>query len=137
MALERPLPETDGLAEHYWKEASQGRLALQCCQSFGRHQHYARPHCTACGSRELAWVQASGRGRVWSHTTVHRGPYDDLPTPYVVALVRLEEGPVLLSHVVHADPQQVRCDMPVDLGFSPLREGVQLPVFRPAERGQA
>lgn len=134
MALERPLPETDGLAGHFWKEAAQGRLVLQHCQACGRHQHYARPHCTACGSRELVWVSASGRGKVWSHTTVHRGPYEDLPTPYVVALVRLEEGPVLLTQIVRTDPEQVRCDMPVELVFTPLRDGIQLPVFMPVDK---
>jgi uncharacterized OB-fold protein len=137
MALERPMPETDGLAAHYWNEASEGRLALQRCSACGRHQHYARPHCTACGSRDLAWVSASGRGHVWSHTTVHRGPYDDIAAPYVLALIRLEEGVVMLSHVVQTQPEVVSCDMKVELTFQPLREGVRLPVFRPAGVGCA
>ena len=134
MALERPLPETDGLASTYWKAASEGRLLLQRCTGCGKHQHYARPLCVACGCRDLTWIASSGRGHVWSYTTVHRGPYDDLATPYVVALVRLQEGVVVLTHVVLVDPADVRCDMAVELTFQPLREGVQLPVFRPVPR---
>jgi uncharacterized OB-fold protein len=130
MALVRPLPETDGLAAAYWQGTSEGRLLIQRCASCGRHQHYARPHCVACGNRELAWEPALGNGVIWSYTVVHRGPYDDLQSPYVVALVRLEEGIVLLSHVVGARPEDVRCDAAVELAFEDLRDGVRLPVFR-------
>jgi uncharacterized OB-fold protein len=130
MGLQRSLPETDGYAGAYWQAASEGKLLIQRCPACGNHQHYARPFCLACGNRNPGWVAASGKGTVWSFTTVHRGPYDDLPTPYVVALVRLEEDVVLLSHIVGTDPEHVRCDQPVELTFQDLREGVRLPVFR-------
>ncbi|VTU30320.1 Zn-ribbon domain-containing OB-fold protein [Variovorax sp. PBL-E5] len=130
MGLQRSLPETDGYAGAYWKAASKGQLLIQRCAACGKHQHYARPFCLACGERDPAWVPASGKGTVWSFTTVHRGPYEDLPTPYVVALVRLEEGVVLLSHIVDAKPDKVQCDQAVELLFQDFREGVRLPVFR-------
>lgn len=130
MGLQRSLPETDGYAGAYWKAASEGKLLIQRCPACENHQYYARPMCLACGERNPDWVSASGKGTVWSFTTVHRGPYEDLPTPYVVALVRLEEGVVLLSHIVGTDPEQVRCDLPVELMFQDFRDGVRLPVFR-------
>ena len=130
MALVRPLPETDGLAAAYWQGTSEGKLLIQRCNSCGRHQHYARPHCIACGNRQLTWEPARGKGMIWSFTVVYRGPYDDLQSPYVVALVRLEEGVVLLSHIVGARAQEVRCDAQVELAFEDLRDGVRLPVFR-------
>ena len=46
--------------------------------------------------------------------------------------VRLQEGPTLLSHVVGVAPEAVHCDMRVTVDFQPLREGVVLPVFKPA-----
>lgn len=130
MGLQRSLPETDGYAGAYWKAASEGKLLIQRCAACGNHQHYGRPMCLACGARDPDWVGASGKGTVWSFTTVYRGPYEDLPTPYVVALVRLEEGVVLLSHIVGTDPEQVQCDQPVELMFQDFRDGVRLPVFR-------
>lgn len=133
MGLERPLPETDGCAGDYWAAAREGRLIIQRCRSCGAAQHYGRPFCTACGGPQPDWVDASGRGTVLSFTVVQRSPYDDLPAPYVVALVRLEEGVTLLAHIVDAPPADIRCDLPVRLEFRPLRDGFRLPVFRLAE----
>lgn len=133
MGLQRPLPETDGLAGDYWKAASQGRLIIQRCTACGVHQHYGRVVCVACGAKNPPWVQAAGRGSILSFTVVQRSPYEDLAAPYVVALIRLEENVVMLSHVLTADPQRLRCDQAVLLRFQPLRDGLQLPVFQPVE----
>ena len=130
MGLARPLPETDGCAADYWRAAGEGRLVIQRCKACGAAQHYGRPFCTHCGGTQPDWVDASGRGTVLSFTEVHRSPYDDLSVPYVVALVRLEEGVTLLTHIVDTPAAEIRCDMPVRLAFRPLREGFQLPVFR-------
>lgn len=132
MGLERPLPETDGLAGDYWKAASQERLIIQRCTACGAHQHYGRKVCVSCGGQQLEWVQAAGSGTILSFTVVQRSPYEDLPAPYVVALIRLEEKVTLLSHVLTADPARLRCDQPVVVRFQPLREGLKLPVFQPA-----
>lgn len=126
----RPLPETDCDAAAFWQAAARSQLLVQRCDACGHHQHYARPFCTACRGRSLQMVRCTGRGLLHSFTVVHRAPFEDLPAPYVVALIKLEEGPMLLSHVVDADLGTLRCDMPVHVDFQPLREGIVLPVFR-------
>lgn len=128
----RPLPETDCDAGPFWAGAARGELLIQRCDACGHHQHYARPFCTSCRGRALTMVRSTGQAVVHSFTVVHRAPFDDLPAPYVVALVRLQEGPTLLSHVVGVAPEAVHCDMRVTVDFQPLREGVVLPVFKPA-----
>jgi uncharacterized OB-fold protein len=52
--------------------------------------------------------------------------------PYVVALVRLAEGPLLLTNIVACDPGALACDMPVVLCWEPVEDGRNLPLFRPA-----
>jgi uncharacterized protein len=128
----RPLPEADAQAESFWKGASSGQLLIQRCKGCGHHQHYARPFCLKCRSDALEMVPASGKGSIFSFTVINRSPYEDLAAPYAVALVRLEEGVTLLSHVVDCDPGELRCDLPVEVSFQPLRDGVTLPVFRVA-----
>jgi uncharacterized OB-fold protein len=128
---ERPLPETDAGAKPFWDGAANQKLLIQRCNDCGHYQHYARPFCTKCGGRELSMVEASGRGIVYSFTVIYRGPYDDIPAPYVVALVALDEGPRLLTNIVNCDPASIRCDMPVQVTFQPLRDGIVLPVFEP------
>lgn len=131
---ERPLPETDTGAKPFWDGAAQQKLLIQRCNDCKHYQHYAREFCTKCGGRNLSMVEASGLGVVWSFTVIHRGPYDDIPSPYVVALVTLDEGPRLLTNIVNCDPANVRCDMPVRVVFQPLRDGIVLPVFEPRPR---
>jgi uncharacterized OB-fold protein len=90
--------------------------------------------CIECGSTDFDFVDASGRGTVYSHTTVHRAPGPGIEVPYVVALVRLAEGPVLLTHIVDCPPDEVRCDMPVEVAWRALSDGRNLPVFKPVRR---
>lgn len=131
MGLQRPLPETDTDAAPFWKGAAEHRLLIQHCKHCGNFQHYARPFCLKCHAADPEMVPASGRGVLHSFTVIHRGPYEDIPTPYVVGLVRLDEGPTMLSHVVDCDPADVKCDMALEVAYQPLREGIVLPVFRP------
>jgi hypothetical protein len=54
--------------------------------------------------------------------------------PYVVALVKLEEGPHLLTNIVGCDPQALSCEMAVEVVWDDVTEAVSLPKFRPAAR---
>lgn len=134
MAVTRPLPEVDANAEAFWKGASNGQLLIQRCLNCGNYQHYARPICLKCRSEAVEMVPSGGKGKIYSFTVISRGPYEDIPSPYVVALIRLDEGVVLLSQIVDCDPGELRCELPVQVSFQPLRDGVTLPVFRLAKQ---
>ena len=51
--------------------------------------------------------------------------------PYVVAVIELEEGPRLISNVVGMPVEDVRCELPVQVVFDDVREGVVIPQFAP------
>jgi uncharacterized OB-fold protein len=70
---------------------------------------------------------------VFSFVTFHRvyHPAFQAEVPYVVALIALEEGARLLSNIVGLDPDEVRCDMPVEVVFEDVADGVALPKFKP------
>jgi uncharacterized OB-fold protein len=91
--------------------------------------------CPHCFSEQLSWVQASGRGSVYSYTVV----YNNAPSafardvPYVVAVIQLAEGVRMLSNIVQCDLDGLRCDMPVEVTFERLDEAFTLPKFRPAQ----
>jgi uncharacterized OB-fold protein len=74
--------------------------------------------CPDCGRLGVEWVEASGRGAVYSFTVSHRGPgpWAD-HVPYVVAYVELDEGPRVLTNLVGLDPGDVRIGMPVAAVF--------------------
>jgi uncharacterized OB-fold protein len=90
-------------------------FSLPRCGDCGRFHFYPKPVCPHCQGPNLAWAEASGRGEVYSHSTVHRAPSpafkDDVP--YVIAIVKTDEGPHLLSRVTGVAPDAVRIGMRV------------------------
>jgi uncharacterized OB-fold protein len=130
---ERPVAAADGVTEPWWDATRSRRLVVQRCDACGHHQHYPRALCTACSSTSLSFVEARGTGSVYSYTVVHRSPHPAFTPPYVVALVRLDEGPVLLTNITGCAPEDVRCDMRVRVAWEPpLEDGRRVPVFTPS-----
>ena len=109
-----PTPDT----QEWFDLIDQGRLTVPRCQECGHVFLYPRMCCPACGSRSVGLVPASGRGVVDSFVVNHRGPKPFAEdAPYVLALVRLEEGPRLMAHVLVEDPAAARVDLPVEVVF--------------------
>ena len=133
MSEARPVAPPDAVTAPWWDGTREGRLLVQRCRGCGHHQHYPRNICTACARLGPSLVETNGRGTIYSHTTVHRAPHPAFEPPYVVALVRLDEGPVLLTNIVGVDADDVRCDMPVRLVWEDLPDGRRLPMFTPTE----
>jgi uncharacterized OB-fold protein len=49
-----------------------------------------------------------------------------------VALIELDEGPVMLSNVVGVDPANVAVGLPVAVAFEAVDDSLSIPVFEPA-----
>ena len=89
------------------------------------------PFCTECQSEELEWVESSGRGVVYSMTTVYRPQRPEFEVPYTVAIVELEEGWHMLTNLVDCPPEEIRVGLPVEVTFRRMSDEVTLPLFRP------
>ena len=79
---------------------------LPKCQDCGKVHFYPRVFCPHCHSHNLTWVQASGKGKLYSFEILYR-PFNravKVPPPYVLAMVELEEGPRMLSNLVNVEP---------------------------------
>ena len=119
--------------EQWWAAAAEERLLVQRCRACGAHQHYPRPLCRTCHAGDVELVPAAGTGVVHSFTVIHRAPRPDLAVRYVVAIVELDEGPRLLTHVVDCPPDAVTCDMAVAVRWADGPDGNRLPVFAPRD----
>jgi len=60
---------------------------------------------------------------VYSFSTLYQAPegYEEY-VPYTVALIKLEEGPLVTAQLTDVDPEQVRIGMPVEMVTRKLRE---------------
>lgn len=104
-----PEPRADADSIEYWSQARAGKLVLRRCTACGQHHFPPRHLCPACWSADLAWVEASGEGTVYTFTIMHRAPSPAFSgqTPYVVALVDLAEGPRMMANIVGAGAREV------------------------------
>ena len=128
----RPLPEIDGRMQPFWDAARRGRLVVQRCKQCGTHRFPAGETCAGCLASALEWVEASGAGVVHSFVVVHHAMerFFAERVPYVVADIKLAEGPHMTSTVVGCAPQDVAIGDAVAVGFEAASEAVHLPVFR-------
>ena len=106
--------------EREWRDAlAHGRLMLPLETESGRY--FFPPRVAAPGSgASWEWVEASGRGTVYSVSIVHpRAP----EPPYNVVLVELAEGPRLMSRIEGVAPDAVTIGMAVTARIATSAEG--------------
>jgi uncharacterized OB-fold protein len=130
--LPTPAPTITAETEEFWLSAARGTLVLRRCDACGLIVWYPRSICPDCQASETSWVEASGRGVVYSHTTVRRGLGDYAGAgPYVLAYVQLDEGPRVMTNVVDCEPADVAIGQRVEVAFSAVDDAAALPRFRP------
>ena len=81
-----------------------------------------RDVCPECGGEARTLYNFSGRGEVYSYTTIYEPPagFED-NVPYTVALVKLEEGPLVTAQLTDVDPQDVSIGISVEMVTRRLR----------------
>ena len=78
------------------------------------------PHCAEPAQKEYT---ISGRGTVYSYTTVYDPPAGfEAYAPYPVALVKLDEGPMVTAQLTDVGADDVRIGMPVEMVTRKLSE---------------
>jgi hypothetical protein len=132
MSVPPPLPAIDADSQPFWDAARRGELLIQRCTSCGRWQFYPRLRCVRCAG-DVEWTAASGAGRVYSYTVVHRAAHEAFAAavPYVVALIDLAEGPRMMSRL-RVSPDDARIGLEVRVAFERVTDEVTLPVFEAA-----
>ena len=129
-----PLPVPTPVTQPFWQATREHRLLLQKCAN-GHVFYYARTRCPECLSNELEWVDASGRGTLYSYTVARRPQSEAFAEdcPYVIAAITLQEGPRMTSLLVECDADNVQAlvDGPVEVVWEDVSEGLAMPYFRP------
>jgi len=130
---DKPLPTIDAESRPFWQALRERRLAIMRCGACGEHFFYPRLLCPHCHDAAVEWVDASGRGKIYTFTIARRpaGPAFKADVPYVVALVELEEGPRLMTNIVTSDVESLRIGQAVRVVFDDVTDEVTLAKFAP------
>lgn len=135
MTYSKPVPTIDPESAPYWEGAKAGRLMIQRCKATGQHFLYSRVLTPGVDDAQVEWVEASGKGAIYSFTVARRPAgvafKDDVP--YVIASVELDEGARLMSNVVTDAPDAVHIGMRVEVVFDRVSDDLTIPKFKPVD----
>lgn len=127
----------------YWTAGGDGVLRLPYCTSC---QQWFFPPADGCPRCEgpAVFRETSGAGTVFTFTVNVQQYRPDLPTPYVIALIELDDqaGLRIPGNVVGCSTDEVKIGMRVEVGFEPASVrgedigGLYVPVFTPSDSGR-
>jgi len=82
-----------------------------------------RDVCPECGQEAKTQFAFSGQGEVYSFTHMYDAPAGYAENlPYTVALVKLDEGPVVTAQLTDLGDQEVQIGMPVEMVTRRIRQ---------------
>lgn len=93
------------------------------CADCGAKFFPPRQVCAECKSSNLTPHEFDGHGAIYSFTTVRQAPLGfEGNLPYVVGMVKLDEGPMIEAQITDVNPDDVRIGQRVEMVIRKLRE---------------
>ncbi len=110
------------LSRHWRLQNQRYGLVGEECDQCGAKLFPPRDLCPECARPAHELYTFSGRGQVYSYSTIYNAPagYEEY-APYTVALIRLEEGPMLTAQLTDLGDQAPEIGMPVEMVTRRLR----------------
>jgi uncharacterized OB-fold protein len=111
------------IARHWRLKQQRYGLVGEVCPHCDAKIFPPRDVCPNCGGEAKTTFAFSGKGEVFSYTTIYEAPIGfDENAPYTVALVKLEEGPLVTAQLTDLGSQPVEIGMPVEMVTRRLRQ---------------
>ena len=135
----KTVPAKNQETSFYWDKCKEHELWVRKCNDCNKAYFYPRDFCPNCFSRNTDWIKCSGKATLHTFAVVVRPPNrawaDD--TPYVVAMVDLEEGCRMPTNLVQVEinpdnlSENISVGMSVEVAWDDRSEEVTVPVFKP------
>jgi len=120
-------PDVNPESKPFWDAAADGKLMLKHCTACGEKHYYPRSICPSCGSDKTEWFQSSGKGAIYTLSTMRRGAN----APYTLAWVMLDDGPAMVTNIDTDNHDALAIDQRVIVKFVASDGGAPYPLFTP------
>lgn len=129
MSAERKFPAPQQYVENedFWAACNDGKLMLPRCKDTGKVFWYPRKISPFTLSGNVEWVQASGKGVIYTYSVMRRTEPN-----FAIAYVTLEEGVTVMTNLVDCDFDKLAVGQKVELTWRAAEDGQKVPVFKPA-----
>jgi uncharacterized OB-fold protein len=110
------------IPRHWRLKDQRYKLVGEVCPHCQAKLFPPRDVCPQCGGEAKTQYTFSGKGEVYSFTTVYDPPagYEE-NAPYTVALIKLDEGPLVTAQLTDLGNQPVKIGTPVEMVTRKLR----------------
>jgi len=111
------------ISRHWRLQQQRYGLVGEVCPHCSEKIFPPRDVCPHCSGEAKTPYTFSGKGEVYSYTTVYDAPegYEGT-TPYTVAIIKLDEGPLVTAQLTDVDNGKAEIGMPVEMVTRKLRE---------------
>jgi uncharacterized OB-fold protein len=108
---------------------------LQRCTGTGQFFYPPAPVSPFTGRPQWEWQDVSGEGGIWSFVTFYKKYFAGFAAdvPYDVAMIKLDEGPFLLTNIVDAGGKPTAIGQRVAVTFQQRQGDLVVPQFAPVE----
>ncbi len=107
-----------------WRERKKKyRLIGGRCKDCGKTFYPYRTFCPRCGSNNVEEIQLPHTGIILYYSVVRSAPTEFKKyEPYIVALVKLDDGTIIPAQITDAEPSEINKGMRVEAVFRKYRE---------------
>lgn len=120
-------PSVNRDTEYFWAGCREGELRIQRCGGCGLLRHPPGPMCPECGATKPKYLVSDGHGVIYSYVVHHHPQVPGKQTPFVIALVELDEGVRMLGEL-QGEPS---IGLPVEVVFTKVDDELTMPSWRP------
>ena len=110
------------VSQHWRLNQQRYTLMGEECPSCSTKIFPPRDVCLECAAPAKELFALTGLGEVYSFSTVYNAPagFEGM-APYTVAMVKLDEGPVVTAQLTDVDLDEIQIGMPVEMVTRKLR----------------
>lgn len=133
----RIIPPLDEVNTPFWTGGANGELLISHCDRCDRWVHPPAAECAACGG-PLTPRPVRGTGTIFTYTVNRHQYHPDVPPPYVIAIVELDEQSDLRvpTNIVCCDFETLECGLAVRVVFE-QHDHIFVPLFEPQSLEQS
>jgi uncharacterized protein len=110
------------VSRHWRLKQQRYSLVGEVCEHCGVKLFPPRDVCLTCAAPAQELYTFTGVGEIFSYTTIYDAPQGfEQYAPYIVALIKLEEGPLVTAQLTDVNTNDVQIGMPVEMVTRKLR----------------
>ncbi|MCP4419426.1 MAG: Zn-ribbon domain-containing OB-fold protein [Chloroflexi bacterium] len=110
------------VSRHWRLQEQRYKLVGETCDNCGVKLFPPRDVCLECEAPAYELYTFTGLGEIYSFTTIYDAPAGfEHNAPYTVALIKLEEGPVVTAQLTDIEESELSIGLPVEMVTRKLR----------------